>query len=115
MSAHRRLEGYRVAEEIGRRLAGDPAVREALRAYRHGRARAEMWDAEESARAVRDAVRPHLPPGLEAWPSSTIPPWVLVLWSMDEAPGWDLHARALERGEVLPVLAPDGSGEVVGI
>jgi hypothetical protein len=133
MSAHDRLAAYGVALEIGRRLAADPAVRAAARATREARVRLDrVWrqprpGAEAgrllaaytaAGRVLSAAAAPYLPAPVAAWASEGAGGGpVLVLWTSDHSLdlGYDLHLRALERGEVLPVRGPSGSGECVGI
>lgn len=141
MNAHARLAAYAQVLDIGRRLVEDPAVRAALHAERRAhvskrlawraaiRAGApadgpmpqEVYGAHDAhaaaARALSVAAVPHMPPDTCAWPAGDVGRYALVLWSIADAPelGWDLHLRALDRGDVVPVPALSGSGECVGI
>lgn len=134
MSAHARLKGFGVVQEIGRRMAADAAFRAALRDLRAARVRTTLhWHRStpavaagseaayaDAGRAVRVAARPHLPPGLHVGAVGGLGPCQTLAIYTDYPggptdPGWDLHARALERGDVVLLPAPDGSGEVVGI
>jgi hypothetical protein len=88
-------------------MAGDAELREALRAWRHSRVKKqkELW--VDTATKVDQIARKYLPPNTMAWAEvSRFSPRVIVLWSKTEPRIWDLHARALERGEVMLVLAP---------
>ncbi|WP_333672678.1 hypothetical protein [Elioraea tepidiphila] len=115
-------------------MAADAGFRQALRDVRAARAAVERaWRRQGAAAAVpleiayasagtalRVAARQHLPPGLHLGATPGAGGRHVVALYADYPggptdPGWDLHARALERGDVVLLPAPDGSGEVVGI